>query len=462
MGEKKRLDSWKEIASYLGCTERTAQRWEKEKGLPIQRLYDSSRSPVYACTDDLDQWQERPAAPENNDGEPLTPPSPRFTWRDFSNPRVLITGGLLIVIIATISLTSQSPNHIPVARFEVSGRTIAALDAEGHTLWQRTCREPIPSEMEYKRYDIFNNATMKPNIPYCFVDLNGNGHTELLRVSGFPDSAHRTPWHLECWNEQGERLWTYTPGEATNFGTRQYDDSWPLGFTTDDLDGDGSPEIIIAAHHVDFFPAKLVILNHLGQEKGVYYHSGWIRSVTFQDLDGDGYREILGVGTENATNRGCLFVLDSRHVHGCSPSDDTAHHRFRGQPPAVEKFYCLFPRDPLSLISDVFGHLDRIWLQGKQLHIASDYLRDSIIFYTLNKNITLTQVDYSSSYLPACNKLDPTTRLRYPTEGRVTASLDPILYWDGRTFTSHPTMTRYWRREDTSAGSTYYVSSQAH
>ena len=33
-----RLDSWKEIADYLGRDVTTVIRWEKEKGLPVHRL----------------------------------------------------------------------------------------------------------------------------------------------------------------------------------------------------------------------------------------------------------------------------------------------------------------------------------------------------------------------------------------------------------------------------------------
>jgi hypothetical protein len=37
-GERRRLDSWKEIAAYLGRSIRTVQRWEREEGLPVHRL----------------------------------------------------------------------------------------------------------------------------------------------------------------------------------------------------------------------------------------------------------------------------------------------------------------------------------------------------------------------------------------------------------------------------------------
>ncbi len=37
-----RLDSWKEIAAYLGRDMTTVQRWEKREGMPVHRhLHDS-------------------------------------------------------------------------------------------------------------------------------------------------------------------------------------------------------------------------------------------------------------------------------------------------------------------------------------------------------------------------------------------------------------------------------------
>jgi tetratricopeptide (TPR) repeat protein len=51
-----RLDSWKEIAAYLGKVERTVKRWEADRGLPIHRLPGGGRASVYAYTRELDEW----------------------------------------------------------------------------------------------------------------------------------------------------------------------------------------------------------------------------------------------------------------------------------------------------------------------------------------------------------------------------------------------------------------------
>lgn len=51
-----RLDSWKEIAAYLGRGERTVKRWESERALPVHRLPGGGRGSVYAFTAELDEW----------------------------------------------------------------------------------------------------------------------------------------------------------------------------------------------------------------------------------------------------------------------------------------------------------------------------------------------------------------------------------------------------------------------
>src|SRR5579859_4932294 len=53
--ESERLEGWKQIAGYLKCGKRTAQRWEKH-GLPVHR-HDTVGA-VYAYTSELDAWRK--------------------------------------------------------------------------------------------------------------------------------------------------------------------------------------------------------------------------------------------------------------------------------------------------------------------------------------------------------------------------------------------------------------------
>jgi hypothetical protein len=50
------LNSWKEVAAYLGRGVRTVQRWEQELALPVRRPRGKSRSAVIAFKSELDKW----------------------------------------------------------------------------------------------------------------------------------------------------------------------------------------------------------------------------------------------------------------------------------------------------------------------------------------------------------------------------------------------------------------------
>jgi tetratricopeptide (TPR) repeat protein len=51
-----RLDSWKQIATYLQRDERTAQRWHVNSGLPVYHVPGSKRGSVFAYPSEIDAW----------------------------------------------------------------------------------------------------------------------------------------------------------------------------------------------------------------------------------------------------------------------------------------------------------------------------------------------------------------------------------------------------------------------
>ena len=54
-----RLDSWKEIASYLRREVRTVQLWEKNEGLPVHRHFHKRLGSVFAYRSEIDLWQRQ-------------------------------------------------------------------------------------------------------------------------------------------------------------------------------------------------------------------------------------------------------------------------------------------------------------------------------------------------------------------------------------------------------------------
>ncbi len=66
------LNSWKEIAEYVGRGVRTVQRWERELGLPVRRPRNHLRSPVVAIPTEIDEWLRR-GGPRHNPNGPTRP-----------------------------------------------------------------------------------------------------------------------------------------------------------------------------------------------------------------------------------------------------------------------------------------------------------------------------------------------------------------------------------------------------
>ena len=65
-----RLDSWKEIASYLDRDVTTVQRWEKREGMPVYRHLHDRIGSVYASRTELDAWvQSRNLRAEQENGK---------------------------------------------------------------------------------------------------------------------------------------------------------------------------------------------------------------------------------------------------------------------------------------------------------------------------------------------------------------------------------------------------------
>lgn len=125
-----RLDSWKEIASYLGRSVRTVIRWEHEKKLPIHRIPGGHRQAVFAYPREVDEWLQSDCAGSNEDRlSTITEEVPTAALEESPNAHarsgrswirnyggwslwviaavVLLTGGLLAVHSLTAPLQIQ-------------------------------------------------------------------------------------------------------------------------------------------------------------------------------------------------------------------------------------------------------------------------------------------------------------------------------------------------------------------
>jgi Tol biopolymer transport system component len=103
-----RLESWKEIASYLNRDVRTVQRWERSKHLPIRRLPGGDVSRVYALKSELDAWWGSRGIHILSEPEGPPPALPAARRR----PIALWVGGVLAAAaVAVLALRLLSVNR---------------------------------------------------------------------------------------------------------------------------------------------------------------------------------------------------------------------------------------------------------------------------------------------------------------------------------------------------------------
>lgn len=119
------LDSWKRIADYLKCDERTARRWEKDRGLPIYRVPGRGRRAVFAYRSEIDAWlrnanpgsgppfSQQVTSSGHGEQSAALQPAPRETVRDNGMPwRSVRRAAFVILLMAAIaSLTAAMRNR---------------------------------------------------------------------------------------------------------------------------------------------------------------------------------------------------------------------------------------------------------------------------------------------------------------------------------------------------------------
>ena len=96
--QDRRLNAWKEIASFFGCDERTVKRWETTRGLPVHRVPNGIRSPVFAYESELRAWLT------SHESQAASPPEeasavPSGIGFLISGPVVLMAAGLAITAL---------------------------------------------------------------------------------------------------------------------------------------------------------------------------------------------------------------------------------------------------------------------------------------------------------------------------------------------------------------------------
>ena len=107
------LNSWKEIATFLGRGVRTVQRWERELELPVHRIGKGKRSPVFASVPELKFWVATSGTNHTTQHPPetrnlsLVPPLPKSETALEMSHRLMAESLKLVRTVAESSVRQQ-------------------------------------------------------------------------------------------------------------------------------------------------------------------------------------------------------------------------------------------------------------------------------------------------------------------------------------------------------------------
>ncbi len=155
----KRLDSWKEIAAFLGRAERTVKRWETERGLPVHRVPGSARGSVFGYSGELLDWLEGRSheldadeATVHDNGEGGAAPTGSLevvTRSSLAKARVGAALVLAASVVAVAFFVGQQWNLKALASKPAPKAEARDLYLKGRYYWERRTPDDLNKAVDY-------------------------------------------------------------------------------------------------------------------------------------------------------------------------------------------------------------------------------------------------------------------------------------------------------------------------
>jgi hypothetical protein len=353
-----RLDSWKDIAAYLGRDVRTAIRWEKDKGLPVRRVPGGQRQAVFAYTAELDAWlrqEELGTAPqglkpdsfEASSGTAEAVPFPRSIFPVNSGGPKLRYYALLGVVVAAAFLFARFGFHSRTAssnfpvRVGFTLNAVQAFDSANQLLWTHGFTGLLdPAALN----------DVRPLSDFAYIDdFRGKGDRELLVIAPFrasPNVQDAARSEVDLFSSRGERLWSYVPEGRFQFGKHEIDGPW-MGTAFFVSSSAGKKQIWLAAGQTVWGNSFVVNLDpSTGKATLRFVNTGVIH--VLNELKTPQGNFLLVGGFNNEPDTGSLAVIDEAKAFAASPQTEGTRHKCVSCPAGDVDYYFEFPRSEIN------------------------------------------------------------------------------------------------------------------
>jgi hypothetical protein len=395
----KRLDSWKEIAQYLGRDERTVQRWETDCALPVHRTPGRRRGSVFAYLYELDAWlagrNETLRVPAPTAGMAVSPSKRRLRYIQLG------LGLFLVVAVIVAGLARRRQHHTETAlRLSLVEDRIIGLDQQSQKVWEYRLRE----------------SSQWP--------LDASASWQLIDIAGKPAflviASHKSSGggELDCLSADGTLLWHYEPKMSLKFG-KQVDDG-PWAITAFEVVHDSAKLQLWASVGDSIWGHSFVeeIDPQTGQPQVRFVNNGAIYAI--RSVVSDNTRYLLAGGFNNEYDSPMLAVLDPSQPYAVSPQTPGTRFYCEKCKPGSPLKYFLMPKSELNqLVGQRPNSVQHIDLLGQTIDASTSELSDAmraIYFFSLTPEISPHSVTLASTYWSEHRRLEREGRINHPAE----------------------------------------------
>lgn len=442
-----RLVGWKDIAAFLGRGVRTAQRWEREFGLPVHRPGGDT---VVAFKPEVARWVQasaearartRTADDESGDAQPELPFGPAANG---PGRRVLwwLVAWLLVASVSGAWWLAAGRRSGPVggpARWRVGDDRLTVFDSIGRVLWSHRFELDLDEEVYEPRPARDGHLP----VPVQVLDLDDDGVSEVVFAVV---SRQVTRPSLIVFDADGRpRFSNAPPAQPLRFGGEEFPPEWMVMGTWTTLNTRRERSLWVVYYQRPYFPSLLTRLDTRGAVRAEYVSNGYVTAVTEAEWNG---RDAVFVGAiNNETRGGSLAVFADGQVRGSAPAEDP-QYRCENCPPGGPDHFLVFPRPCLSawpgnltpLAEAGVGPGGQVW--AVVLHDRLDQLRPdqapATVRYEMDRNLAPVRVRVDRAFSQRHREFQARGWLDHPLDVSDATKGLPVKRWVNPRFVDLP------------------------
>jgi hypothetical protein len=205
---------------------------------------------------------------------------------------------------------------------------------------------------------------------------------------------------------------TFTFDDRILFGAGPYAPPW--GITDYRADPTGA-RIAVAAHHFEWWPSVVTVLDDKWKRLGTFVNAGWVERLHWLSDN-----RLLIAGFSNDLDGGMIALLDVNALNGQSPATHGSHFGCVSCGPSAPIRYIVLPRSEVNLVTA--SPFNRVVLGLKPDSIVARTIEKSSnasapdALYEFTPSLDLVRASYSDRYWEVHAELEAAGKINHSRE----------------------------------------------